>query len=131
MQYTAKPPHNSVLILQPEGLRYRFQEDHVFKDIRYSQITGVKVKKNLFIHYINFFIPPFVFITQSYSIFTDGLNWSNGLNATLWLLIFCQNALTKKVYTVSVLKGPLTAEVYGTHDAKEAKAIKRVIESHR
>ena len=83
MQYTAKPPHNSVLILQPEGLRYRFQEDHVFKDIRYSQITGVKVKKNLFIHYINLFIPPFVFITQLYSIFTDGLNWSNGLNAIL------------------------------------------------
>ena len=79
MQYTAKTPHNSVLILQPEGLRYRFQEDHLFKDIRYSQITGVKVKRNLFIHYINFFIPPFVFITQLYSIFTDGLNWSNGL----------------------------------------------------
>ena len=48
MQYTAKTPHDSVLILQADGLRYRYQEDHVFKDIRYGQITEVKIKKKSF-----------------------------------------------------------------------------------
>lgn len=48
MQYTANKPYNSVLIIQPSGLRYRLQEDHVFKEIRYTQVTGVKIKKDFF-----------------------------------------------------------------------------------
>ena len=57
MQYTAKTPHDSVLILQADGLRYRYQEDHVFKDIRYGQITEVKIKRNLFQFYFWFISP--------------------------------------------------------------------------
>ena len=49
MQYTANKPYNSVLIIQPSGLRYRLQEDHVFKEIRYTQVTGVKIKKDFFL----------------------------------------------------------------------------------
>ena len=58
MQYTAKTPHDSVLILQADGLRYRYQEDHVFKDIRYGQITEVKIKRNLFQFYFGLFLTP-------------------------------------------------------------------------
>ena len=37
---------------------------------------------------------------------------------------------SKKVYTVQIKKGPLTAEVYATHQLKEAKMIQQAIESH-
>ena len=40
MQYTANKTYNSVLIIYPSGLRYRFQEDHVFKEIRFAQVMG-------------------------------------------------------------------------------------------
>ena len=48
MQYTSNKPYNSILIIQPSGLRYRLQEDHIFKEIRYTQVTGVKIKKDFF-----------------------------------------------------------------------------------
>ena len=48
MQYTVNKPYNSVLIIQPTLLRYRLKEDHIFKEIRYAQVTGVKVKKDFF-----------------------------------------------------------------------------------
>lgn len=48
MQYTAKKPFNSVVILKEGEFRYRFQEDHIFKDIRYNQVTKVKVHTDLF-----------------------------------------------------------------------------------
>ena len=131
MQYTAKLPHNSVLILQPEGLRYRFQEDHVFKDIRYSQITGVKVKRNLIKYYFVFLLGPFMLLSQFYMMYSEGFNEINIFNAIVWFILMLMNALMKNIHLVNVKKGPLTAEVYGTHDAKEAKAIKRAIEIHR
>ena len=50
MQYTANKPHNAVLIIQDSGIRYRLNEDHIFKDIRFAQITVIKLKadSNLF-----------------------------------------------------------------------------------
>jgi hypothetical protein len=58
MQYTANKPYNSVLIIQPSGLRYRLQEDHVFKEIRYTQVTGVKIKKDFFLFLMGYIIAP-------------------------------------------------------------------------
>lgn len=49
MQYTANKPYNSVLIIQPSGLRYRLQEDHIFKEIRYAQVTGLSLRKIIFV----------------------------------------------------------------------------------
>ena len=63
MQYTAKKPFNSVLIVRPDGMRYRFQEDHVFKDIRYAQVTKVKVKSDLYRKYFLFLLAPFMIIS--------------------------------------------------------------------
>ena len=112
MQYTAKTPHNSILILQPEGLRYRFQEDHVFKDIRYSQITGVKVKRNLFKYYFAFLLAPFMLLSQFYIMYSEGFNEVNIFNVIIWFILMLSNALTKNIHVVNIEKGPLTAEVY-------------------
>ncbi len=62
MQYTANKPHNAVLIIQGSGIRYRLNEDHIFKDIRFAQITAIKLKADS-----NFF-PRFFFRYHWYSI---------------------------------------------------------------
>ena len=58
MQYTVNKPYNSVLIIQPSGLRYRLQEDHVFKETRNTQVTGVKIKKDFFLFLMGYIIAP-------------------------------------------------------------------------
>ena len=88
-------PHNSVLILQPECLRYRFQEDHVFKDIRYSQITGVKVKRNLIKYYFVFLLGPFMLLSQFYMMYSEGFNEINIFNAIVWFILMLMNVLIK------------------------------------
>ena len=130
MQYTAKKPFNSVLIIRPDGMRYRFQEDHLFKDIRYAQVTKVKVKSDLYRKYLLFLLAPFMIISQLALGYTEGFNWSNISNALVWLAMFGVYLSMKKVYFVHVIKGPLTAEVFAPHQRKEAYAIKKAIESH-
>lgn len=130
MQYTAKKPFNSVLIIQPTGLRYRLQEDHVFKEIRYAQVTGVKLKKDHFRFYFGYIIAPLMITGHFFIIQEQGLNYINGIN-----LIFCGAVLGlhfffKQVYTISIDKGPLTAEVYMTEKLVEGRKIKKEIESH-
>ena len=55
MQYTANKPHNAVLIIQDSGIRYRLNEDHIFKDIRFAQITAIKLKadSNFFLYFFS------------------------------------------------------------------------------
>jgi len=55
MQYTANKPHNAVLIIHDSGIRYRLKEDHIFKDIRFAQITAIKLKSDLKLLHIFFF----------------------------------------------------------------------------
>lgn len=128
MQYTAKKPFNSVLILHPDGLRYRFQEDHVFKDIRFAQVMNVKVKADLYRNFI-VLLAPFLVIANLHLMYVEGFHWTNISNALVWVVLFCFYLGMKKVYFVHIIKGPLTAEIFATHSRKEAYAIKAAIES--
>lgn len=58
MQYTAKKPFNSILIIQPTGLRYRLQEAHVFKEIRYAQVRGVQIKRDFYLLFFAYVVCP-------------------------------------------------------------------------
>ena len=130
MQYTAKKPFNSVLIIQPTGLRYRLQEDHVFKEIRYAQVTGVKLKKDHFRFYFGYIIAPLMITGYFFIIQEQGVNFINGLNLILWCCVLGLHFFFKQGYTISIDKGPLTAEVYMTEKLVEARKIKKEIESH-
>ena len=128
MQYTAKKPFNSVLILHPDGLRYRFQEDHMFKDIRFAQVTNVKVKSDLYRNFI-VFLAPFLVIGNLHLVYVEGFHWTNISNVLVWVVLLCFYLGMKKVYLIHIIKGPLTAEVFATQSRKEAYAIKAAIES--
>lgn len=112
MQYTANKPYNSVLIIQPSGLRYRLQEDHIFKEIRYAQVTGVKLKKDHFRFYFVYIIAPLIIIGYFFIIQEQGLNLINGLNLIFWCCVLGLHFFYKQVYTLSIDKGPLTADIY-------------------
>ena len=128
MQYTAKEPFNSFLILHPDGLRYRFQEDHVFKDIHFAQVTNVKVKSDLYRNFI-VLLAPFLVIANLHLMYVEGFHWTNISNALVWIIFIGVYLGIKKVYLIHIIKGPLTAEVFATHSRKEAYAIKAAIES--
>ena len=129
MQYTAKKPYNSVLIVSPKGLRYRFQEDHVFKDIHYAQITKVKLRYDLFRFYLLALIPLLI-TAHIYALMTEGFHWPYVLNLSLWALLLMYLVLTKNLYTIEIHKGPLVADVFISKNREEAKHIKKEIESH-
>ncbi len=130
MQYTANKPYNSVLIIQPSGLRYRLQEDHIFKEIRYAQVTGVKLKKDHFRFYFVYIIAPLMIIGYFFIIQEQGLNLINGLNLIFWCCVLGLHFFYKQVYTLSIDKGPLTADIYMTEKLAEGRKIKKEIESH-
>ena len=130
MQYTANKPYNSVLIIHPSGLRYRLQEDHIFKEIRFAQVTGVKLKKDHIRFYFGYILAPLMIIGHLFIIQEQGLNFINGLNLIFWCAVLGLNFFYKQAYTVAILKGPLTAEVYMTEKLVEARKIKKEIESH-
>ncbi len=46
MQYNANKYCNSMFSVENSGLRYRLSEDHLVKEIPFSQITQVKIKTN-------------------------------------------------------------------------------------
>ena len=85
---------------------------------------------DLFRQYFTYLLAPFMVISQLGVGFVEGFGWSTILNLLVWLLPMCVYLRSKKVYTVQIKKGPLTAEVYATHQLKEAKMIQQVIESH-
>lgn len=130
MQYTAKTPHDSVLILQADGLRYRYQEDHVFKDMRYSQVTEINVYSDLYRKYFSIILAPLMIISQLAIGYFEGFHWTNISNAIVWIVFLGVYLFMKKVYVIKVVKGPLTAEVFATHSRSEAHSIKNAIESH-
>lgn len=130
MQYTANKPYNSVLIIHPYGLRYRLQEDHIFKEIRYVQVTGVKLKKDHFRFYFGYILAPLMITGHFFIIQEQGLNFFNGLNLIFWCAVLGLHFFYKQAYTVAIVKGPITAEVYITKKLKEAYKIKKEIESH-
>lgn len=130
MQYTTNKPYDSVLILQSSGLRYRLQSDHLFKDIRYPQITGVKIKKDYHRLYFGFFLVPLMILGQFFTIQEQGLNWINGANLLFWIVFGGMYLFLKPTFTIAVQKGPLTAEVFMTHNYTLVKQIKKEIETY-
>ena len=126
MQYTAKKTFNSVLIIRPDGMRYRFQEDHLFKDIRYAQVTKVVVKTDRYRKF-HFYCCPFLVLGNLHLMYADGFHWSNISNALALDYMFGVYLSMKKVYFVHVIDD---YRGFATHQRKEAYAIKKAIESH-
>ena len=56
-----------MLIIQPSCLSYCLQEDHVFKEIHYAQVTEVKIKKDFFNKVYNCSLTIVFFIYLSYN----------------------------------------------------------------
>ena len=129
MQYTANKPHNAVLIIQDSGIRYRLNEDHIFKDIRFAQITVIKLKadSNLF---PRFFLDIIGIVSNSAIIYFVGYSTIVLLNLVFWIFLGVTNLWQKRNYTVEVHKGPLVAEVFISNNKNEALQIKKEIESH-
>ena len=129
MQYTANKPHNAVLIIQDSGIRYRLKEDHIFKDIRFAQITAIKLKadSNLF---PRFFLDIIGIVSNSAIIYFVGYSTIVLLNLVFWIFLGVTNLWQKQNYTVEVHKGPLVAEVFISNNKNEALQIKKEIESH-
>ena len=129
MQYTANKPHNAVLIIQDSGIRYRLKEDHIFKDIRFAQITAIKLKadSNLF---PRFFLDIIGIVSNSAIIYFVGYSTIVLLNLVFWIFLGVTNLWQKRNYTVEFHKGPLVAEVFISNNKNEALQIKKEIESH-
>ena len=128
MQYTANKPYTAVLLLKDEGIRYRFQEDHLFKDIRYAKITAVKLKAD--VHFFSkFVIFPICILSNLAILYLDGYSLIALVNLLLWGVWGGIGLLQKQSYMVEVHKGPLVAEVFITKNKKEALQIKKEIES--
>ena len=123
-----KKPFNSVLIIRPDGLRYRFQEDHFFKDIRYAQVTNVKVKSDLYRKYFFNLLAPFMIISQLAIGYLEGFHWSNISNALVWVVLFCFYLFMKSVL-YSYNKRSINGWSFCDLIRKEAYAIKNAIES--
>lgn len=111
-------------------MRYRLQEDHVFNEIRYTQVTGVKIKKDYARLYFGYFLAPLMIFGQFFIIQEQGLNWINGLNLLVWFVLGGLYLFAKPTFIIAVHKYPLTAEVFMTHNCKMVKQIKKEIESH-
>ena len=130
MQYTANKPYNSVLIIQPSGLRYRLQEDHVFKEIRYTQVTGVKIKKDFFLLLMGYIIAPLQLLFFIYLSYDQGLSWPIGIELIFWGGYLCSYFFIPINFTVVIKRGSLASDVFMTPRLSQAKAIKKEIESH-
>ena len=128
MQYTANKPHNAVLIIQDSGIRYRLKEDHIFKDIRFAQITAIKLKADS--SFLRFFLDIIGILSNSAVMYFVGYSTIILLNLVFWIFLGVTNLWQKRNYTVEVHKGPLVAEVFISNNKKEALQIKKEIESH-
>ena len=128
MQYTANKPHNAVLIIQDSGIRYRLKEDHIFKDIRFAQITAIKLKADS--SFLRFFLDIIGILSNSAVMYFVGYSTIVLLNLVFWIFLGVTNLWQKRNYTVEVHKGPLVAEVFISNNKNEALQIKKEIESH-
>lgn len=130
MQYTAKKPYNSVLIVREEGLRYRLQEDHLFKDIRYNQITGVTIKRDLFLFFCAYVLAPLQWLFYVVLFIDSGFELLYGIQLVFWtgfLLSFLKIPFNSSLV---INKGSLAIEVVKTAKLRQLKQIKKEIESH-
>ena len=130
MQYTAKKPYNSVLIVREEGLRYRLQEDHLFKDIRYNQITGITIKRDLFLFFCAYVLAPLQWLFYIVLFIDSGFDLLYGIQLVFWtdfLLSFVKIPFNSSLV---INKGSLAIEVVKIAKLRQLKQIKKEIESH-
>ena len=130
MQYTANKPYNSVLIIHPEGVRYRLQEDHVFKDIRYNQITSVKIKRDVFLLIFGYILGPLQLLFFIYLSIFEGLDLLNGIELVFWIGYVLSIVLIPFHTTLVINKGSLVIEAFKTTTLGQVNQIKKEIESH-
>lgn len=130
MQYTANKPHNGVLIINAAGLKYRLQEDHVFKEIRYAQVREVKIKYDFFLFMIGRVFAPLQLLFFIFLSIFHALTWPIGIELIFWFGYLFVAFFIPLKYTVVVHKGPIVAEVFITEKKREAQRIKKEIESH-
>jgi len=128
MQYTANKPFNSVLIIHQDGIRYRLKEDHLFKNIRYAQITTIKLKADLIFFYRLILIPLGI-LSHSMILYLEGYSIIVLLNLIFWLVWGGRSLFQKRDYKLEINKGPLISEVFITKHKKEAQQIRKEIES--
>lgn len=129
MQYTAKKPYDSQLIMNPNGFRYRLKAEHHFKEIRYAQLTNMKLKKDYSRLYFGFLLAPLMIVGQFFIVQDQGLIFINGLNLFFWCSVLGAVVFFRSKYTLVVEKGALSAEIFVTQDRQEAQEIKKTIES--
>ncbi len=130
MQYTAKKPFNSVLIIQPSGLRYRLQEDHVFKEIRYMQVRGVQIKRDFYLLFFAYVVAPLQLLFLIYLSLYEGLTWPYGIELIFWGGYLIAHFFIPHNFKVVINKESLLSEIFITAKLRQAKKIKKEIESH-
>ncbi len=125
-----KKPYNSVLIVREEGLRYRLQEDHFFKDIRYNQITGITIKSDLVVLFCGYILGSIQLLFFVYLSFFQGLDMFYGIELVFWTGYLLFFVLIPFNHSLLIHKGSLGIEVYKTSQLRQVKQIKKEIESH-
>lgn len=130
MQYTAKKPYYSVLIVHPEGVRHRLQEDHVFKDIRYNQITSVKIKRDVFLLIFGYILGPLQLLFFIYLSIFEGLDLLYGIELAFWIGYVLAFLLIPFHTTLVISKGSIVIEAFKTTTLGQVNQIKKEIESH-
>lgn len=113
--------------VENSGLRYRLSEDHLVKEIPFSQITLVKIKTNYPL--MPFFLAISCFISAGI-IFSTDYSLIGVVNRLMWLCFALYIFSIKQVFTLEVHKGPLIAEVFITESKKEAQNIKTQIKQN-
>ena len=130
MQYTANKPYNSILIIQPSGLRYAFRRIMFLKEISlYSSDRG-KNQKRFFLFLMGYIIAPLQLLFFIYLSYDQGLSWPNGIELIFWGGYLCSYFFIPINFTVVIKKGSLSSDVFMTPRLSQAKAIKKEIESH-
>ena len=128
MQYTAKHPCNSFIDIVSTGINYRLLEDHVSKEILYSDITCMNIKKEYPSHIkLLFFTVSFLISTGI--LFSNVNGFFNVIHAIVWV-VFLYVIKIKESYTIQIHRGPLVAEVFLTNNKIEAERVIAEIESN-
>lgn len=126
MQYTAKKPLDSVVIVHPNGIRFRFRLPHDFTELRYNQITKVDLKSS----WVDIYFVVGMLVIEFFRFISSTFSWLDILFLSAWIILLGYLIYIPKIYQVRAHKGPLVVELFATHDKKTAKQLKNEIESH-
>ena len=127
MQYTAKRTCYSSIDKISNGINYRLLENHVLKEILYSEITKMNIKKD----YPPYFILLFslgALLISTVIFFSNENNFFNIIHAIMWLVFLFYIIKIKQSYTIQIHREPLVAEVFLTNNKIEAESVLAEVE---